>query len=277
MSLVLSSCNNGEGGKDNASNIKVYGGDIIRYSLCIDENDSIGVSCPIITNKKVKNISLSGFVSDKNEDISVKVKGISLNEIDSYNGYYVHFARLDLSCQKYDKAVDLKISKLFFDIDGKTFEYNTPYFEVKNTFYYYENYNCLPNIRCIKISGGFTGLYSSLPNESRKADLTITSSEDVVLKSYSLTNYLTVGAFEIDKKAYNSNEINLGLKSGEEVTLEYALSANENVYEDCIIKTSMVTIYEYEGKDYLWLYTPGIYVWKDYSSFDNIKRYIDKL
>ena len=80
---------------------------------------------------------------------------------------------------------------------------------------------------------------------------------------------------EIDKEPFDSSELNFELKKSEEISFEYILSVNEHVNEDNIIRVSQIIVYEYEGKDYLWVYTSGIYVWKNYSNYGNIKRYID--
>lgn len=273
--LLFSACNQGNGTINDSDDKKVYGGEILRYSLCLEENASQIVSCPIITSKEAKTISLNNYVSNQKEEISVSVSSIDLNESVAYKGYYIYFAILTIKCNTYEKAVNASIEKLLFDIDNEIMEYNTPYFNIKNTCYYTENNIFLAEDNHIKISGDFTGLYNNIPNESNKADLSITSSEDIVLKSYSLIDYLKVESMEIDKEPFDSSELNFELKKSEEISFEYILSVNEHVNEDNIIRVSQIIVYEYEGKDYLWVYTSGIYVWKNYSNYGNIKRYID--
>lgn len=273
--IFLSACNQGDnsikGGKGN----QVRGGEMVRYSLCIEEDSSQIVSCPIITNRKAKTISLNNYVSNQKDGISLTVSSIDLNECVTYNGYYVYFAVLNIECTTYERSVNANIEKLVFDIDNEIVEYDTPYFNVKNTYYYTQNLGCLVEEDCIKISGEFTGLYSAIPIEEKKADLTITSSEDIILKSYTLSDFLKVESLDIDGNQHNPGALDIELEKGRKVVFEYALGKGENINEDSIIRVSQILIYECDGKDYLWVYTSGVYIWNDYSDYGNIKRYID--
>lgn len=257
--------------------LEIYGDDMVSYSVCFEEGKSSTVSIPIITNKKVKKINFLGFVSDDSEAVNLKLADVSLNEISNYNGYFVQFVGIELGCNTYDKAVDANITKLLFEVQGKRFEYNTPHFNIKNTCYYTEKNIKMEKDSCIKIIGEFTGIYGKVPDSSRRTDLTITSSKDVIIKSYTLIDFLKIEDLYINKDRYSPSEINFKLKRYEEISLIYGVGLEEGIQEDDIIRASIVLIYEYEGEDYLWLYTPGIYIWKDFNGYENIKRYIDDI
>ncbi len=256
--------------------LEFWGGDIPRYSLCIEENKENGFSCPVIMNKRVKSITFNGFVSDNNELISVEAD-IDVDDYKVYNGYYIYYVLLDVMCESYDEAIDVNINKLFLEIDGQLVEYVTPYINIKNTTYYCENKNCQVEDNAIFISGGFTGIYGYVPNEKRRLDLMVSGNKDMKIKSYELTDYLEIKDLEANGNRIDSNNIDIDAKKDQDIDFEYLLNFKENVFEDNIIRVSQVIIYEHDGQDYLWVYTPGVYIWKDYMDYGNIKRYIDAL
>lgn len=274
--ILLSGCGD-KSENSNDNNLEVYGGDLLRYSMCIEENKSQILSCPIIVNKSIENISFNNFVSDEKDVLSVTADSIDMNECVEYKGFYIYFVILNIECKRYDEAVNANIDKLLFEIDGEIVEYATPYFNVKNTIYYCENEDCLIEDKAIFISGDHTGIYGYIPDDERKLDLTIAGDRDIKIKSYRLADYLDVENLEIEGYSVDSDKIDIEAKKDEDIRFEYTLNFNENVSEDSIIRTSQIVIYEYENQDYLWVYTSGVYIWKDYTDYSNIKRYIDNL
>ncbi|MGN0379369.1 MAG: hypothetical protein ACI4EU_07255 [Butyrivibrio sp.] len=267
----------GCGNKDKSKELEVYGGDMIRYALCIEENGNQIVSCPIIVNKSVNDISFNNFVSDDKDLLSLTVDNIDMNECVKYKDYYVYFAIVNVECTKYDEVVDADIDKLIFDMDGEIVEYLTPYFNVKNTFYYCEKENCSIENDSLKISGGFTGIYGYIPDEEKKLDLTITSEKDITIKSYRLADFLTVENLEAGGDQLDGNKVDIDIKKGEDVQFEYTVGFGDDMSEDCLLRASQIIIYEHDNQDYLWVYTSGVYIWKGYTDYSNIKRYIDAL
>ena len=261
--------------------LKIFGGDIIRYSLCIEDNKSTIVSCPIITTKKVNNISLNSFKSNQKEEISITVNGFEKDSMVQYGNYYIYFVILNLSCKRNDTLIDAKINQLNFDIDGKTIEYKTPYFNVKNTLYFMQKNSLLQDDKCLKISGDYTGIYGYVPDKQRKANLCLTSDKDITIKSYQVLDYLKVNDFTLhdsNDKLENckSDQLNKMLKKDGDMLFDYTISLMDNVSDLNIIRSSQIIIYNYDGRDFIWVYTPGIYIWKDYSDYGNIKKYIDE-
>lgn len=243
-----------------AGELAVYGGDRIKYSLCMDKNDSQLVSCPIIVNKKVKKISLNNYVATDMDAISVTVSSIDMNDCVAYKNYYVYFAVLDLACTKQDEAVDADIEKLVFDIDGEIVTYETPYFTVRNTYYYTEEKGWLTEENSLLISGDFTGIYGYFPDEEKTTNLIVTGTKDMTIKSYELADYLKVEELEADGVAVDSGNLEIALAKDEEVSFDYAIGRTENVNEDDILRVSQLLVYEREEKEYLWVYTSGIYI-----------------
>lgn len=256
---------------------EIRGGEILRYSICIKEGKSQIVSCPIIVEEKAESIKLKKYDSDKKEELSVTMQSIDMNECVEYKEHYVYFAILDISCKTNDRAVNADISSLTFEVDGQELNYKTPYFNVKNTKYYCEENNCMEEENVMYIGGDFTGIYGYIPTEDKRFDLAVTGKKDLKLKSYKLADYMEISKFDIDGKEADSNCINMEMKNEEEKVMEYTVNFAENVGQDNIIRASQILIYEHDGKDYLWVYTSGVYLWKDYTDYGNIKRYIDSL
>lgn len=272
ITMLMSGCN-----KNEQAESKVYGGELLRYSLCIEEDSSQIVSCPIVINKRVDNISLNTYTSEQKELLSVTMNTIDMNEYFQYDGYYVYFAILNIGCVKNDEMIDTKIDKLLLDIDGELVEYITPYFNIRNTSYYCQTENCKIEDECIKISGEFTGIYGYIPDNERKLDLMLVSDNNVKLKSFILLDFISVDNMTLNGKNVNNKSLNVDVTEKEDVSIEYTIKFDDKTYKDCIVRSSQIVIYEYNNQDYLWVYTSGVYIWNDYNDYGNIKRYIDTL
>lgn len=273
LAVLLCGCGN----KEKVKKLEVRGGDLLRYSLCLEEEYSQTVSCPIVLNRKAKDISFNGYVAENNDLLSLTAVETDMDNCVKYNGYYVYFAIVNVACEKYDEVIDVDIDKLLFDIDDELVEYATPHFNVKNTTYYCEKEDCIIEENSLMISDGFTGIYGYIPDENNKINLTLTIDKDVKIESYMLADFLKVENLEIYGNNYDSNRIDLDLKKNKDIPLLYTLGFGDDISEDCIIRSSQIIIYEKNNQKYLWVYEPGIYIWKDYAEYGNIERYIDAL
>lgn len=255
----------------------VYGGDMLKYSLCCEEGKTLGISCPVITNSKIDDISLNKCVVSEEGVLSVTMNKIDKEGMVEYGDYFVYFALLEVECIDYEKAVDAKVEKLIFDIDGEKVEYKTPDIRVRNSKYYVKKENCIIDDGSLFMNGDFTGIYGHIPDDESRTGIVLTSDSEVTFESYYVSEYLNLDKFAVNGKAADNKDINMTEEAGIDVYLEYGIGLAENVREDDIIKVSQIIIYQCAGQRYVWIYGPGIYIWKDYPDVGNIKRYIDAL
>ena len=257
--------------------LEVYGGDIVRYTQCLSADKECYVSCPIILNKKVNNIEFVNIDTDSEGTLRVSNANVDTNEYEEYKGYYVYYILMNIRCTEYNKAVNTDIEKIILNIDGQVVEYEIPYFNIKNTYYYCENYGYYEEENAIFISGNYAGLYGYAPDEDRNYDLTISSDKDIFLKSYMVADFIEINELKVNGKEYDSKTLNIEAKADVDIRFDYKMKLNDNIDEDNVVRASQIIIYEYEGKEYIWAYESGIYIWKDYMDYGNIKRYIDSL
>lgn len=276
---IFMSCTSGGNRSKEAEQPELLGGDAVRYSLCLQENKTMTVSCPIISREKLEIVELNDCVVNQKDALTVSMYEFdaAVDMVKEYKDYNIYFVILEIGCVDYSKAVDATIEKIVFNINGKELEYVTPYLKIRNTAYYEINEKLKVEENSLLISGDFTGIYGYVPDEERQADLMLTSDKDVIIKSYQLQDYLNITGLTANGDNAENMNINVALGANEDIMLKCNFLLDENVHEDNIIKTSQIIIYEYDGEDYLWVYTPGIYIWKDFSDFDNITRYIDGL
>lgn len=253
----------------------INGGDLIKYSFCLKEGKEQLATCPIIMTEKAKEITLNNFVADDKGALSVVLNSVDLNDFVEYEGYYVYFPVLKIACLENERSVDTSIEKLIFEVDGKIVEYVTPDFNIKNIRYFVESGECESEGSNILISGEFTAIYGYVPDEERMADLVLESDQAILLKSYGVLDYMEIDNLTINGSTYANDEIGLYVESKVDTELKYTLDLKESVSEDNIIRSSQIILYECEGQDYVWVYTPGIYVWKDYTDYSNVIRFIE--
>jgi len=274
--LCLAGCEEEEKQKEKIEQ-KITGGDIIRYAICLEDEESLTVTLPIIATKKINTIKISQC-HDSNKEANIYIKE-SKNDIggpEKYEGYYIYYFGVEISCG--EEPVDTYVDWFVLDIDGEEFRYETPYFRVANAkglfdenIYKSDDYHLL-------ISGGFTGLYGYISNDKmRKSDLILTCDRDITLKNYKLFDYLNIENCTLNGVASDSDNIDAFFEKEQEIDFRYNVSLKDEVYEDNIIRTSPLLTYEHEGQLYYWIYTEGYYIWKDWDKeHENVKRYIDK-
>lgn len=254
---------------------KVCGGDIVRYSLCIEDDKYVVASCPVISEKKIDSIKLNNYITEQEDCLDIQMWDFEKGEMFEYGGLYTYFVVLQISCKNTDTVVDTNIEKIIFEIDGEIVEYVTPCFNVKNIKYYTCDGERRVDEGNMLFGGNLTGIYGYFPDEEQKANLELVVDRDIVLESYELVDYIEVTELTVNGKKELSENIDTKFEKDDSISLEYCVDVKDFVSKDNIIKTSMVLKYQSYGEKYVWVYSPGLYIWNGYMGYDNIKSYID--
>lgn len=257
--------------------LSIVGGDVIRYSLCLGDNQTQIVTCPLISNKKIDKIELVSIQLSNGTSIHAKLNKFEKDTYEKYKGNYIYFAILELSCSDAENIVNTDVKNVVFKVDGNYVDYKTPYFKVCNIAALLDGEKYEKDRGTLLISGDLTGLYGSIPDEKHKTQLILTADKDITYESYDILDYIKIQELTVSNESVDAANINIEAKKGEDTIFNYYLKHEDNVGDSNIIRCSQIIKYKCNNENRVWVYTPGIYIWKNFEEYGAIKLYIDQL
>ncbi len=278
LSIPLFGCSSNEQNyKDvvkNNKEIKVFGGDIVRYNLCIEneEMNVANVTLPVISTSKIDNISVNQLESD---DLKIKSQKFT-DEYHEYNGYHIHFIMLDIIDKDKNKPLNTKIESFKLNVDGKEIDYKTPYFKVTNYQYESENGEYIPSDGTVLYDSGAPLINSKLADERNPWRLVFYTEKDVLVESCKILGYVDFTNFTMDEKEIDNLKINKTIKASNTFTFKTPLKYLDKTSDANIIRTSMILKYIDNNTKKIFIDTNNIYKY-NYMKNSEIKSYIDNL
>lgn len=274
--LCSSSCsgsNNSNKSKD-SKEIKLLGGDAICYNYCLCDFPQLA-TVPIISNVPITSAKLNNVVTDTPDIFKFEEASFDLTETFKYNGYYVYFLVLSISCENNTPYKKVNVEKVILDVNGEQKNMLTPTFQIENGVDGIEPDRYNNGTLLYGGSDSVTLLRTEMPSKKNPAEIAVISDRDVTINSYSISNYFDIEEFTLNGDSINPNNIDFKLKKDEAFVANYTLNYKNGSNDSTIVRSSQILTYTDRNGKGAFISECGEYLYLGQDDQTVLKNYID--
>lgn len=269
LSLSLFSCS--------SSNNDVLGGDVVRYSYCVFNDQYQLASIPIITKKDVRSAEFITADIDNPNVFTISQESLDLADTFNYKGYNVYFLVLKIQCNSMDKIVSTKINSITININGEDTVLSTPYFHVCNGVNGISNNYYNDGTLLFGGAGSNVLVSSSMPSKEKPAVMGLVNKNAIEVNSFHILDYLSIDTFEFNGTSFDPSAINSTINSNSNLEFVYSLKYKHDCSEKNIIRVARIVIFSENGTQKAFIDGAGTYIYLGLQEQLVIKNYIDTL
>ena len=268
--------------KTNIENLEILGGEIVKYSVCLDEYTKLGF--PIISNQKITSYAIEKIdyeEKDGGEFLEYDAYSMDLDNVMEYKGKYIYTLVLIYDYDKENRnVISFDMNNIGLKINDKLVDYKLNDVNITNRAYYTKKNDCVFEEGSVKFSGNFIGVRGQIPN-AKNEDKAISGfkpeENNVEIIGFELLDYVDISNFKVNGEEVAQENINKELLKDEYMGFEYEVNYKEGVDDTNIVRTSQILKYCEKGKNRAFILTSGMYIYPLFDELGCIKKYIDKL
>lgn len=253
--------------------LKVTGGELVKYNVIYESNSKLAYELPIITNYKVETLEIDEFVISGKGNCDITYKGMT--DVSEYEGYYFSYINLDVGIEK-DELVDCNVDSAIMYINGLRIEYPIAKMHFSNVTTQFGK-DCDTDRQSIVYTCEKALLYQYIPSY-KKENITMEVEEDCTITSIDIVDFVDINnlVVKVNDKRRKIDE-GIELKKGDKVSFDFTLNYKGNASSADILKTTFYITYTDKDKnECLFIDEQGLVI-INYINDGFVKEYIEKL